>query len=443
MKSIFPLALAGLLLASAAAPATAGWEQVPEILRRIQPPQFPDRDFSVTNFGAAGDGTTDCTKAFAGAISACHQAGGGRVTVPAGRFLTGAIHLLSGVNLHVERDATILFSTDPEKFLPVVFSRDLAEMMNYSPFIYAYGQTNIAVTGEGTLDGQASKSVWPGFVAKSKPSADQLLAWGDAEVPVERRILGRGHFIRPNFIEPVRCRNVLIAGVTVVDSPMWEVHPLYCTNVTVRGIKISSHGKNNDGCDPDSCTDVLIKDCVFDTGDDCIAIKAGRDHDGRRVNLPSQNIVIQNCEFKDGHGGVTLGSETAGGLRNVFAENCRFDSPNLDMAMRFKSDATRGGFIENVFIRNCTVDTARTGIHMTLKYTKGATGSFVPRVANIDIRDCAFHQLLRQGIFIEGLANGKISDVTIADCTFESPEKSNVITNAVRVKLERNRFAPQ
>ncbi len=440
MKLPFSLALLGLILTTASLRAAEGWAQVPEILQRIQPPQFPDRDFSVTNFSAAGDGTTDCTAAFAKAIAACHQAGGGRVTVPAGKFLTGAIHLSSGVNLHLESGTTILFSTDPERFLPVVFSRDMAEMMNYSPFIYAYGQTNIAITGEGTLDGQASKSVWPGFVAKSKPDAEQLMAWGDQEIPVSQRIMGRGHFIRPNFIEPVRCRNVLIAGVRVVDSPMWEIHPLYCTNVTVQGVSIASHGKNNDGCDPDSCTDVLIKDCVFDTGDDCIAVKSGRDHDGRRVNIPSQNIVIQNCEFKDGHGGVTLGSETAGGLRNVFAENCRFDSPNLDMALRFKSDATRGGFIENVFIRNCTVDTARTGIHMTLKYTKGATGNFVPRVGNIDIRDCEFHALSRQGIFIEGLPNGKISDVTIANCSFPLPENANVITNAVRVKLENNRF---
>jgi polygalacturonase len=441
-RIFFALTLSAMTAADATEPAKAadGWQLVPQILQRLQPPVFPARDFCVTNFGALGDGVTDCTKSFADAIAACQQAGGGRVTVPPGKFLSGAIHLLSGVNLHVEKDATILFSPDPEKFLPVVFSRDVSEMMNYSPFIYAFEQTNIAVTGEGTLDGQASKSVWPGFVAKSKPDADRLIAMGDQEVPVAQRVLGRGHFIRPNFIEPVRCRNVLLEGVRVVDSPMWEIHPLYCTNVTVRGVSISSHGKNNDGCDPDSCTDVLIKDCVFDTGDDCIAVKAGRDHDGRRVNIPCQNVVIQNCEFKDGHGGVTLGSETAGGLKNVFAENCRFDSRNLDMAMRFKTDATRGGFIENIFIRHCTVDTARTGIHMTLKYSKGVTGNFIPRVGHIDIRDCEFHALTRQGIFIEGLANGKISDVTIANCAFESPEAANVITNAVRVKLEADHF---
>ena len=299
--------------------AARAWATVPEILARIVPPTFPDHEFNLANFGAMGDGTKDCTAAFAKTIAVCHQSGGGRVIVPAGNYLTGAIHLLSNVNLHLEKGATILFSTDPKKFLPVVFSRDVAEMMNYSPFIYAFEQTNIAVTGEGTLDGQTSKSVWMSWVKKAGADGERLTKMGNEEIPVAKRIFGDGHFIRPNFIEPVRCQNVLLEGVRVIDSPMWELHPLYCTNVTVRGVSISSHGHNNDGCDPDSCTDVLITNCIFDTGDDCISVKAGRDHEGRRVNIPCQNVVIQNCIFKDGHGGVTLGSETAGGLKNVFA----------------------------------------------------------------------------------------------------------------------------
>jgi polygalacturonase len=352
----------------AAEAAARAWAGVPDILKRIVPPKFPDREFDITKFGAVGDGVNDCTTAPADAIAACHRSGGGTVIVPAGRFLSGAIHLLSNVNLHLNQGATIRFSTDPKKFLPVVFSRDVSEMMNYSRFIYTFEQENIAITGEGTLDGQALKSVWMDWVKKAGADADKLTEMGDLEIPMAQRVMGQGHFIRPNFVEPVRCKNVLIEGVRVVDSPMWELHPLYCTNVTVRGVSISSHGKNNDGCDPDSCTDVLIKDCVFDTGDDCIAVKAGRDHDGRRVNIPCQNVVIQNCTFKDGHGGVTLGSETAGGLRNVFAEDCEFDSPNLDQAMRFKTNPARGGFIENIFIRNCRVKTSRFGIYITMRY---------------------------------------------------------------------------
>src|SRR5213594_542198 len=157
----------------------------------------------------------------------------------------------------------------------------------------------------------------------------RLFDMGEKGVPVEQRVMGEGSFLRPNFIQPYRCRNVLIEGVTIQNSPMWEIHPVLCSNIIVRGVKISSHGSNNDGCDPESCQDVLIEDCVFDTGDDCIAIKSGRNNDGRRVNVPSENIIIRNSTMKDGHGGVVMGSECSGGIRNVFIENCHMDSPNL------------------------------------------------------------------------------------------------------------------
>ena len=414
------------------------WSQVPGILSRIAPPRFADREFAITDHGAAGDGLTDCTQAFADAIDACHRAGGGTVNVPAGTFLSGAIHLQSNVNLHLDKNAMIKFSTDPKQFLPAVFSRDVAEMMNYSPFIYAFEQTNVAVSGEGTLDGQASKSVWMDWVKKAGADAEKLAEMGDKEIPVAQRVMGEGHFIRPNFVEPVRCKNVLIEGIHIVDSPMWELHPLYCTNVTIRGVSISSHGKNNDGCDPDSCTDVLIQNCVFDTGDDCIAVKAGRDHDGRRVNVPCQNVIIQNCTFKDGHGGVTLGSETAGGLRNVFAENCEFDSTNLDQAVRFKTNPARGGFIENIYIRNCRVKSARYGIYMTMRYASSGAqdGDAIPIVRDIDIRDCSFEKLTQQPNVIEGWsAAAQITDVTIANCRFPVGAAANTITNVARIHL--------
>jgi hypothetical protein len=248
-----------------------------------------------------------------------------------------------------------------------------------------------------------------------------------------------GHFVRPNFIVPVRCRNVLIEGVHIVDSPAWEIQPLYCTNVTVRRVSIDSHGKNNDGCDPDSSTDVLIQDCAFSTGDDCIAVKAGRGVDGRRVNLPSQNIVIEHCMFNDGHGGVTLGSETSGGLRNVFAENCEFNSPNLDQAMRFKTNPDRGGFIENIYIRNCHVKVARYGIYLTMRYPgSGATdGNVMPVVRNIDIRNCVFDRLVKQPVVVEGWSpDNRITDVNISGCRFPADAGANTITNADRITVE-------
>ena len=260
------------------------WSQVPVILSRIVPPAFPDGDFVTTNYGAVGDGVTDCTKAFADAIAACNKAGGGRVVVPAGIFLTGPIHLLSNVNLHVAKDATVLFATNTAAYLPVVFTRyESTEVMNYSPLIYAFEQKNVAITGEGTLDSQATLGVWHSW--KSGNDSSKLVEMGNRDVPVKDRVFGAGHFLRPCFIQPTRCRNVLIEGVKILGSPMWVISPLYCTNVTVRGVTVKATGPNTDGCDPDSCSDVLIKDCNFSDGDDCIAIKSGRDRDGHAGDL--------------------------------------------------------------------------------------------------------------------------------------------------------------
>jgi polygalacturonase len=319
----------------------------------------------------------------------------------------------------------------------VVFTRfECVEVMNYSPLIYAFEQQDIAITGAGTLDGQASRANWHAW--KGGEDSQRLLEMGKQNVPVAERIFGAGRRLRPAFIQPTRCRNVLIEGVKVINSPMWTLTPLYCTNVTIHRVTVATTGPNTDGCDPDSCTDVLIKDCTFSNGDDCIAVKSGRDHDGRRVNIPSENIVIQNCVFQSGHGGVTMGSETAGGIRNVFAENCRFDSPDLEMALRFKTNPARGGYVENIYLRHCTVKTAKFGIHMTLRYASNGAldGDHAPVMRNIDIRDSSFGQLTKQPVFIEGYApTNQISDVTIANCDFSAARGRTTITNAMRVNL--------
>jgi polygalacturonase len=420
------------------------WSKVPEILKRIHAPAFPAQAFNVLDFGATPNSTNDCTSAFKKAIDTCHRAGGGQVVVPAGVYSSGAIHLLGNINLHLEKNATIRFSTNTEAYLPMVFTRGVAEMMNYSPFVYAFEQENVAITGEGTLDGQASKGEWPLWVKADPAHSARLIELGNKEVPVEQRRMGPGHFIRPCFVEFVRCRNVLIQGVTVRDSPNWVLHPLYCTNVTVDGVSVVSHGKNNDGCDPDSCTDVLIQNCVFDDGDDCIAVKAGRDHDGRRINIPCENVLIRHCTFKDGHGGVTLGSETAGGIRNVFAEDCEFDSSNQDNALRFKTNPTRGGYIRDIYIRNCNIKTAKYGINMTMRYfsKEVKAADHIAAVENIDIRNCIFQTITKQPVFIEGWSpEAQITDVTVANCTFPAGAPPNTITNASRIHMLDNTVA--
>ncbi|MDQ6788613.1 MAG: glycoside hydrolase family 28 protein, partial [Acidobacteriota bacterium] len=410
------LVLPNINFGQTAAKQTAdAWAQVPQILARIVPPKFPKKDFDITKYGAQVAGKNDATDAIRRAIEDCSKAGGGRVVVPNGEFSTGAIHLKSNVNLYVSKGATLKFLQDIKKY-PTVFTRfEGTELMNFSPFIYAFEQTNIAVTGEGTLDGQADAAHWWNWKnGKSQPNqnADRkvLLEMAETGVPVEKRIFGEGHFMRTQFVQPYRCKNVLIDGLTIVNSPMWEINPVLCENVTVQNLKINSHGPNNDGCDPESCKDVLIKNCVFDTGDDCIAIKSGRNADGRRINVPSENIVVMDCEMRDGHGGITVGSEISGGVRNVFGMNCKLDSPHLDHALRVKNNASRGGLLENFYFKNIRVgQVAHAVITIDFNYEEGAKGSFTPVMRNFSVENLTSGKS-EYGVDIQGLDNAPVYD---------------------------------
>lgn len=402
---------------------------------------FPNRDFSITNYGAVGDGLLDCTEAFRKAIKACHDAGGGRVVVPAGKFSTGAIHLLSNVNLHISKSAVVLFSRDAQKYLPQVYTRfESVELMNYSPLIYAFGQENIAITGEGELNGQADDDHWWFWKGKWEHAGkqraarevtqhaanDRLKAMAEKGIPVNERIFGEGDYLRPSFVQPYRCKNILIEGVTIRDSPMWAINPVLSENITIRKVKVISHGPNSDGCDPESSKDVLIEDCMFDTGDDCIAIKSGRDHDGRRVNVASENLVIRNCTMKDGHGGVVIGSEISGNVRNVFAEDCTMSSPNLERALRLKSNSRRGGTAENVFMRNVTVgDLAEAVIHIDLFYSK-ETGQHLPSVRNIHVKNVTSKNS-PYAVYIASSDAYPVEDILIEDCSFDGVKKGNLL----------------
>lgn len=424
------------------------WEtEYRKILARIVPPKFPKKDFLITKYGAVADGKTLNTDAFRKAIEACATAGGGRVVVPSGTFLTGAIHLKSNVNLYLQKNATVKFSMDAKDYLPIVHTRwEGMELMHLSPFIYAYEQQNIAVTGEGTLDGQGKSMFWkwhgnPRYggnpdVLSQKADRAKLYEMMEKGVPVEQRIFGEGHYLRPQFIQPYKCKNVLIEGVKIVDSPMWEIHPVLCENVTVRKVWISSHGPNNDGCDPESCKDVLIEDCFFDTGDDCIAIKSGRNEDGRRINVPTENVIVRGCQMKDGHGGITIGSEISGGVRNVFGENCQMDSPNLDHALRVKNNASRGGLLENFYFRNITIgQVAHAIITIDFNYEEGAKGKYTPVMRNFVAENIKSGKS-KYVMDAQGFVNAPIYGIQIKNSTFDNVESGLMAANLKDTKLE-------
>ena len=412
-----------------------GWAGLPRILARIRPPTIPRREFSIADFGAAAGGQTDCTQAIARAIDAAAKAGGGRVVVPPGEYLTGPIHLRSRVNLHLEEGATLKFTTNAEAYLPAVRTRfEGMDCWNYSPLIYAFEQHDIAITGQGVLDGQAGDDNWWSWKGRTGATNNQNAARARLarlvanNAPVDQRVFGRGDFLRPSFIQPYRCRNVLIEGVRIRRSPMWEVHPLFCTNVIVRGLDIQTHGPNNDGCNPECCRDVLIENTVFDTGDDCIAIKSGRNNDGRRLGLPTENVIVRGCTMKDGHGGVTMGSEISGGCRNVFVENCWMNSTNLDRVLRFKSNAVRGGVVENIFVRDVRVGSVRDAVlQIDFLYEEGTNGVHRPVVRNVVIERLDVQQAQRV-LDIRGYRGAEIRGVRIHDSVFRGISRDDSVT---------------
>ena len=425
LKLLAGASLAPMLASAGNRFGTDPWEMARQIRSQVMAPVIPDRDFPVTDHGALGDGQSDCTKPIADAIAAASAAGGGRVVIPAGVYMTGPVHLESHIDLHLEKGATLSFIPEPERYLPAVYTRwEGVEFMGLSPLIYAHDKTDVAITGEGTLDGGADENHWWPWAGKGtaeiaevqftqKPARDRLFADAETGIPPEKRLYAEGAYLRPPFIQLYRCQNLLIEGVTITRSPFWLINPVLSNSVTVRGVTCSSYGPNNDGCDPESCKDVLIEDCVFDTGDDCIAIKSGRNADGRRVDVPSENIIVSNCEMKAGHGGVVMGSELSGGIRNVFVENCRMSSPDLERGIRIKTNAMRGGFVENVHVKGLNVGTVSDLIVINFYYEEGEDGPFTPEVRNIDIQDVRCLSAKRV-LDLRGFAHAPIRDVNLS-----------------------------
>jgi unsaturated rhamnogalacturonyl hydrolase len=261
-------------------------------------------------------------------------------------------------------------------------------------------------------------------------------------VPVEQRVFGAGHYLRPNFIQIYSSRNVLIDGVKIVRSPMWEVHPVLSENITVRGVEIVSHGPNNDGCNPDSSKDVLIENCSFDVGDDCVAIKSGRNEDGRRIARPAENIIVRGSSMRDGHAGVAIGSEISGGAKNIFIENNRMDSPHLDRALRLKSNARRGGVIDGVYFRNAVVgQVSEALLTIDFLYEEGPRGDFPPTAKNISIENVRAERSPRL-FYIVGFPAATIDAIHVENTQILSATATEVIEHAGRIELENVTVTP-
>ena len=446
MKKFFKLLLIALLI-----PAwtnAAGWDEAEykRIEQSIQLPNLPQnaKVYDITKYGAKlSNSAAQNQKAINKLIALVSKKGGGCVVIPKGTWKTGAIEMKSRVKLEVQKDATLQFVFDTKLYPLVRTSWEGLACWNYSPCIYAYKATDIAITGEGTIDGGGNMDTWwpmcghksfnykEGITKEAQclGSRAKLLKQAEDGVDFDQRKFGLGQGLRPQLINFVRSERILIQGVKLLNSPFWVIHPLLCKNITVKGVTIWNEGPNGDGCDPEACENVLIEDCIFHTGDDCIAIKSGRNNDGRLWNQPSKNIIIRNCEMQDGHGGVVIGSEISGGCENVYAENCRMDSPNLERILRIKTNNCRGGLIQNINMRKVTVGQCKEAVlKINLDYERKEIcyRGFEPTVRNVSMEDVTC-QKSNYGVLIIGRNEVEnVYDIDVKNCTFNGVVKKPV-----------------
>lgn len=393
------------------------WKQMDAILKKVESPKIPDKQFLITDFGAKANSTDDSRPAIMSAINAAVKAGGGRVVIPAGKWISnGPIHLQSFIDLHVSEGATLLFGAAVKDYLPAVFTRwEGTEIYGYSPLIYANKVTDVAITGTGTIDGNAQSE----FHAWHKQQAGDIAAlrqMGFDGVPLEKRQFGEGHFLRPPLIQIVNAERVLLQGYTATNSPFWVNHLVYVDHAQMRNVNVDSMLPNNDGIDVDSGRWVVIEDNHFRTGDDSIVIKSGRDLDGRKVGRPSENVVVRN-NILDGEDGIGLGSEMSGGIKNVFfTDNTYVKGTSV---FRLKANLDRGGSVQHVRIRNTKIGEAKYLFWFDLSYVAGYLGGKFPS---------KYHDIVFENIIAD-----KVDTFFISHAPQEQPLE-NVLFNNIQVK---------
>ena len=456
MKSFLPI----IFLLTSLASSAQTWDETlyKKIEESIQQPNIRiNHEIDIRDYGASPEASAAHNqKSIQKAIDRCAKKGGGKVIIPSGlKFITGAIELKSGVNLHIEENAILEFAFQPDLYPIVETSWEGLDCYNLSPCIYALRADDIAITGKGTIDGGGTRETWwpwcgatkygwkEGIISQKIEARPRLLRNGEDGVPMTDekgkpetlRTFTTKDGLRPQLIGLNQCHRILIEGVTLLRSPFWVIHPLKSTDVIVRRVHITNDGPNGDGCDPESCDRVLIEDCYFNTGDDCIAIKSGRNTDGRHRNMPSQNIIIRRCEMKNGHGGVVVGSEISGGLRNVFAHDCKMDSPNLDRVLRIKTNSCRGGIIENIFMRNIEVGQCREAvlrINLDYEHNEICCRGYYPTVRNVLMENVTCKKS-KYGVQIIGLDEDTyVHDITVRNCRFDGVKSGNSITGKTR-----------
>ncbi|MRX69427.1 Polygalacturonase [Flavobacterium resistens] len=408
--------------------------KVDSIVKSIQLPIIPSYQINILKLGAKGDSISNNKSVFDKAMALCRKNNGGTIVVPKGIYkINGPIHFVSNVNLKIEKGAKIKFSDNPKDYLPMVLTSWEGTMLyNYSPLIYAYECSNIAITGEGTIDGEGG-NIWKSFKSKEEAGKNRSREMNHNNVALKDRKFGESCFLRPQMIQFFNCKNLLIENIRIENSPFWCLHLLKSQSITIRGINYKSLNYNNDGIDPEYSKNVLIENVTFNNGDDNIAVKAGRDHEGRaNTTTPSENIIIRNCNFKGLHG-VVIGSEMSAGVQNVFVENCKTIG-YLKRGIYLKTNADRGGFIKNIFVRNIQLDEVEDCIYITANY-HGEGSGFQSDISNVHFSDIVCNKASESGIVIQGFPNKKIRNISLKNIEIKSAKNALSNENAENVLM--------
>jgi len=409
---------------------------VNQILKKIQVPVFKNRSYNIGSYGAVGDGKTNTKSILDRVISLCNSNGGGQVIIPRGVFLMdGPIVLKSHVNLHFEDGAEMVFSADETKYLPAVISMwEGTEVFNYCPLIYAYQCTDIALTGNGKLNGSASKN-FATWRPQGSVEQNQLRQMGADGVPLYQRVFGAGFHLPPDMIQFFGCKNVWIDGITITDAPYWVIHPVLCNNVTVQNVTINSQNLNNDGCDPECCTNVLIQHCNFNVGDDGIAIKAGRDQDGWRISQPTENVIVRHCTFHSKTNGLCIGSEMSAGVKNIFMYDVRITK--CLSAVYFKSNLDRGGSIQNIHVHDVHCDSARSAAIRFENNYHGSRGGHYPTLfSNFTIKNVSCGYSGEVGVYAVGVKGHPLNKILLKNIRVLKTPQSQMIDNVSHLIYE-------
>ncbi|MCF8379842.1 MAG: glycoside hydrolase family 28 protein [Bacteroidales bacterium] len=395
-------------------------------------PSIPSKEYNIVDFGALEGASVNVSQAIHSAIKKAHKSGGGRIIIPDGKWLSGPIHLESHIELHISDNAEVFFSQNLFEYLPAVLSRHQGiECYKFSPLIHAEGKTDIVISGKGKFHGQGK--AWWKYNKYREKAWSKLILMADNEVPVENRIFNdtSENYLPPSFLQFVNCKNILIDGISLNYGPFWTLNPLYCENIIIRNVNVETigeygHTRNGDGINPSSCRNVIIENCIVNSGDDCFTIKSGRNIDGIRVGKPSENIIINNCIALKGHGGVVIGSETSGGIRNILVSNCEFYG--TDRGIRIKTARGRGAGVENIFFRDIYMkDILYEGVIVNmLRYTPRLPAfpldSLTPFYNNIHIERLVAENIHGKGISLVGLPENPMKNIFFDDININSYE---------------------